>query len=226
LNDGKYPTEAVDVVVAPPALHLSYAISIIRKDIGVSAQNCYKAASGAFTGEISPEMIKDVGAEWVILGHSERRNVLGESSELVAEKVGKALEAGLSIILCCGEKLDERKDGKTLEVVISQLKPCLGKIKSWNKVVIAYEPVWAIGTGQVATPLQAQETQADIRKWLHGEVGAHVADAVRILYGGSVKGANSEELAAQPDIDGFLVGGASLDGPDFLKIINSAKVKK
>eukprot|EP01120_Amphizonella_sp_Union-15-10_P012012 TRINITY_DN525_c0_g1_i1.p1 TRINITY_DN525_c0_g1~~TRINITY_DN525_c0_g1_i1.p1 ORF type:complete len:255 (+),score=75.70 TRINITY_DN525_c0_g1_i1:473-1237(+) len=225
LNAGTFPADKVDVIVAPTTLHLAHVLGSVRKEIQVSAQNSYKAASGAFTGEISPEMLKDLGIHWVILGHSERRNVFGESSELIAEKAAKALEVGLHVIYCVGEKLDERQAGKTMDVVTSQLQPALAKIKDWSKVVLAYEPVWAIGTGQVATPEQAQETNQQIRAWFAKSVSEDVAKSLRILYGGSVKGSNSEELARLPDIDGFLVGGASLDGADFLKIVNSVSAK-
>uniref|UniRef100_UPI00359030F8 Triosephosphate isomerase n=1 Tax=synthetic construct TaxID=32630 RepID=UPI00359030F8 len=214
----------VEVVIAPPAVYLPQVRQQLRKDIQVAAQNCYTKGSGAFTGEISPEMLKDLGIPWVILGHSERRNIFGESDELVAEKVKHALEAGLKVIFCIGETLEEREAGKTTEVVARQLKAIAKKISEsdWSKVVIAYEPVWAIGTGKVATPEQAQEVHAAIRKWLASNVSAEVAESTRIIYGGSVNGSNCAELAKQPDIDGFLVGGASLK-PEFVDIINAKK---
>ncbi|MCL4127901.1 UNVERIFIED_CONTAM: hypothetical protein GTU68_000208 [Idotea baltica] len=189
-------------------------------EIGVAAQNCYKVGKGAFTGEIAPSMIQDLGCEWVILGHSERRNVFGESDELISEKVGFALESGLKVIPCIGEKLDEREGGRTQEVVFRQMKALLPNIKDWSRVVIAYEPVWAIGTGMTASPAQAQEVHAQLRQWLRDNVSAEVADSTRIIYGGSVSAANCNELASTGDIDGFLVGGASLK-PDFIKIINA-----
>jgi len=187
---------------------------------GVAAQNCYKVAKGAFTAEISPQMIKDCGCQWVILGHSERRHVFGETDELIGEKVGFALESGLSIIPCIGEKLEEREAGKTEEVCFNQLKAIADKVSDWSKVVLAYEPVWAIGTGKTASPEQAQEVHAALRKWLAEKVSPEVSENLRILYGGSVSAANCKELATCPDIDGFLVGGASLK-PDFVTIINA-----
>jgi triosephosphate isomerase len=220
-KDGKNP--ATDVVVSPPALYLEYTRSKLDKDaFGVAAQNCYKVASGAFTGDVSPAMIKDVGCEWAILGHSERRNVFGETDELIGEKVKHALDQGLKIIPCIGEKLEEREAGKTTEVCFRQLKAIVDNVflDQWCNVVIAYEPVWAIGTGKTATPEQAQEVHAELRKWLSENVDPTVASTVRILYGGSVSAGNCEELAKKPDIDGFLVGGASLK-PDFIKIINA-----
>jgi len=155
-----------------------------------------------------------------ILGHSERRHVFGESDELTAAKVEFALENGLDVIGCIGEKIEEREAGKTEEVVFRQLKAIADKIKSWEHVVIAYEPVWAIGTGKTASPQQAQEVHAQLRKWLSDNVSPSCSNSTRIIYGGSVTGANCRELANEKDIDGFLVGGASLK-PEFIQIINS-----
>ncbi|CAH1776121.1 unnamed protein product [Owenia fusiformis] len=212
-----------EVVVSPPACYLDYTSSRVdKKKIGVAAQNCYKAEKGAFTGDISPAMIKDNGCEWVILGHSERRHVFGESDQLIGEKVAFALSQGLSIIPCVGEKLEEREAGLTEEVVFRQTKAIADNVKDWSKVVIAYEPVWAIGTGKVATPAQAQEIHQRLRTWLSEKVNPAVAQNVRILYGGSVNAANCKELGTQPDIDGFLVGGASLK-PEFVDIINARR---
>lgn len=219
LNEGGVNPKT-DVVVSPPALYLEYVRSKLNKQIGVAAQNCYKAEKGAFTGDISPQMIKDVGCSWVILGHSERRNVFGESDQLIGEKVKFALESGLSTIPCIGEKLDEREAGKTMDVCFRQLKAITDNISDWSRVVLAYEPVWAIGTGKVATPQQAQDVHKALRKWLEENISPDVAKKARILYGGSVSADNCKELAKQPDIDGFLVGGASLK-PDFNKIINA-----
>lgn len=212
--------DKVEVVVAPPAIYLDYTRQAVNKKIGVAAQNCYKVASGAFTGDNSTAMIKDVGCEWVILGHSERRNVFGESDELVGEKVKHALEAGLQVIPCIGEKLEEREAGKTEEVVYRQMKAIIGNVTDWSRVVIAYEPVWAIGTGKTATPEQAQEVHDKLRKWLSANVSADVANSVRIIYGGSVSAGNCKDLGTKPDIDGFLVGGASLK-PDFITIVKA-----
>jgi len=212
-----------EVIIGAPAVYLEQVRKALPKTIGVAAQNCYKVAKGAFTGEISPAMIKDVGAEWVILGHSERRHVFGESDQLIAEKIGHALDEGLKVIACIGEKLDEREAGKTMDVNIRQTDAFIATVKGrWNNVVIAYEPVWAIGTGKVATPQQAQEVHAELRKYLGTKLGQDTANAVRIQYGGSVTAANCKELASQPDIDGFLVGGASLK-PEFVNIVNARR---
>lgn len=210
----------VDVVVGVPAIYLDYAKCKLPANVFASAQNCYKEPKGAFTGEISPAMLKDVGINYVILGHSERRHVFGESDELVAEKTAHALENGLTVIACIGEKLEEREAGQTEAVVFRQTAAIAAKIKDWSNVVIAYEPVWAIGTGKTASPQQAQEVHEKLRVWLKEKLGAGVADSMRIIYGGSVTAANSKELAKQADIDGFLVGGASLK-PEFVDIVNS-----
>lgn len=209
-----------EVVVSPPTCYLEYVRSRLDAKLGVAAQNCYKAEKGAFTGDISPAMIKDIGCKWAILGHSERRNVFGESDQLIGEKVAHCLANGLHIIPCIGEKLDERESGRTEEVVFHQLKFIADNIKDWTNVVLAYEPVWAIGTGKVATPQQAQDVHAALRKWLADHVSPAVSASVRILYGGSVSPANCKELATKGDIDGFLVGGAALK-PDFVSIINA-----
>lgn len=211
-----------EVVVAPPGPYLSLVRSQLPEQIGVAAQNCYKVAKGAFTGEISPAMISDLGCGWVILGHSERRHVFGESDALIGEKVAHALSAGLSLIPCVGEKLEEREAGQTEAVCYRQLKAIADHVTNWDKVVIAYEPVWAIGTGKTATPEQAQEVHAQLRAWLSSHVSADVAAKTRILYGGSVTAENCRELATKPDVDGFLVGGASLKS-EFVQIINAKK---
>ncbi|KAK9901390.1 hypothetical protein WJX75_009893 [Coccomyxa subellipsoidea] len=222
LNKGEIPgTDVVEVVVSPTAVHIPLVQSSLRKDFAIAAQNAWVKGSGAYTGELSAEILVDLGIPWVILGHSERRALIGESSELIADKSKYCLDKGLGVILCIGESLEEREAGKTFEVCAGQLAPVAAKISDWSKVVIAYEPVWAIGTGKVASPEQAQETHAEIRGWLADKVSADVAASTRIIYGGSVSASNSDTLATAPDIDGFLVGGASLK-PDFLKVINSA----
>lgn len=165
-------------------------------------------------------MLKEVGADWVIIGHSERRAIFGESDQLVAEKVAFALAEGLKVIACIGETLAEREAGQTEAVVFRQTKAIADAVKDWSNVVVAYEPVWAIGTGKTASPAQAQEVHAALRKWFTENVSPEVSDAVRIQYGGSVTAANARELASQPDIDGFLVGGASLK-PEFVQIVNA-----
>ncbi len=202
-----------EVVIAPPAIYLQLASSELKQPtVAVAAQNVYDKPNGAFTGEISVSQLKDSDIHWTILGHSERRTLLNETDEVVAAKTRAALDGGVSVVWCCGESLEEREGGKTIEVIEKQLAALAAKISGddWKKIVIAYEPIWAIGTGKVATVEQAQEVHAAIRKWLKEKVSATVADETRILYGGSVNGKNSKDLAQQPDIDGFLVGGASL----------------
>ncbi|KAG5339708.1 hypothetical protein C0989_003958 [Termitomyces sp. Mn162] len=221
---------ATEVVIAPPSLYLIPLKAELRNDIQLSAQNAYFKPSGAFTGEIrqcraAPRnslMLKFLTLFWVC--HSERRTLFHETSELVAQKTRAALDAPLKVILCIGETLKEREDGKTAEVCQGQLQAVVAVLKEadWNKIVIAYEPVWAIGTGKVATSAQAQETHADIRSYLSKAVSSNAASSIRIIYGGSVNAANCKELSTQPDIDGFLVGGASLK-PEFIDIINAKK---
>ncbi|CAK9314511.1 unnamed protein product [Citrullus colocynthis] len=222
LNEAQVPSgDVVDVVVSPPFVFLPLVQSLLRSDFHVAAQNCWVRKGGAFTGEVSAEMLVNLGIPWVIIGHSERRLLLNESSEFIGDKVAYALSQGLKVIACVGETLEQRESGSTLDVVSAQTKAIADKISNWDNVVLAYEPVWAIGTGKVATPDQAQEVHAELRKWLHKNVSAEVAGSVRIIYGGSVNGANCKELAGQPDLDGFLVGGASLK-PEFVDIIKSA----
>lgn len=222
LNSAKLDPNA-EVVVAPPALYLHYVRDSLNNGIEVSAQNVYDKPNGAYTGEISVEQLKDSNVTWAILGHSERRTILGETDEVVASKTKFATDGGLSVIWCCGESLEEREAGKTVAVVTKQLDALKAKIGSdWLKIVIAYEPIWAIGTGKVATTEQAQEVHAAIRQWLQEKVDAKAADETRILYGGSVSEKNCKELSKQADIDGFLVGGASLK-PAFVDIINSTQ---
>ncbi|KAL1878833.1 hypothetical protein VTK73DRAFT_7486 [Phialemonium thermophilum] len=213
----------VEVVIAPPALYLLLVREHLKPSIEVAAQNAYDKPNGAFTGEISVAQLKDSNITWTILGHSERRTLFGETDAIVASKTKFALDGGLGVIWCCGESLEEREAGKTLDVVAGQLDALKSKLgtdtAAWSKVVIAYEPIWAIGTGKVATVQQAQEVHAAIRKWLRENVGENVAEQTRILYGGSVNGKNCKDLAKEKDIDGFLVGGASLK-PEFVDIIN------
>jgi len=213
-----------EVVVSPPALYLLSVREHTKKEVEVCAQNAYHEPVGAFTGEISPQQLLDADITWVILGHSERRTVFEESDELVGIKVAAASKAKLGVILCCGETLEERDAGKTIEVVRRHLGTVAEKFPDWKntdfaKIVIAYEPVWAIGTGKVATTEQAQEVHKDIRNWVRETIGDKAADETRIIYGGSVNSKNAPELSKQPDIDGFLVGGASLK-PEFVDIVN------
>lgn len=188
----------------------------------MAAQNVFDKPNGAFTGEISVSQLKDSGINWTILGHSERRTILNESDENVASKTKFAIDNGVSVIWCCGESLEVREAGNTVSVVTKQLEALKAKIGTddWSKIVIAYEPIWAIGTGKVATTEQAQEVHAALRKWLKESVSDKAAEETRILYGGSVSEKNCKELSKQADIDGFLVGGASLK-PAFVDIINA-----
>ncbi|XP_073304744.1 triosephosphate isomerase, cytosolic [Primulina huaijiensis] len=226
LNAGDVPSQdVVEVVISPPFVFLPVVKSSLRSDFHVAAQNCWIKKGGAYTGEISAEMLVNLEIPWVILGHSERRSLLGESSEFVGDKVAYALSQGLNVIACIGETLEQREAGSTMAVVAAQTKAIAERITDWTKVVLAYEPVWAIGTGKVATPAQAQEVHFELRKWLQANVSPQVSASTRIIYGGSVSGGNCKELAAQPDLDGFLVGGASLK-PEFIDIIKSAEVKK
>ena len=165
---------------------------------------------GAYTGEVSAKMLNDVGVKWTILGHSERRHIFGECDETIANKTKKALDHNLKVLACCGELIEEREAGKTIEVNERQLAAIDKAVDSWDNIVIAYEPVWAIGTGLTATPEQAQEVHDAIRTWMSKNVSKDSADKIQILYGGSVNAGNAAELIKKPDIDGFLVGGASL----------------
>eukprot|EP00250_Pteridium_aquilinum_P009735 c18897_g1_i1 orf=425-1375(-) len=225
LNAAKLEEE-VDIVVAPPFVYISQVKESLSAPIQISAQNSWVGKGGAFTGEISVEQLKDIGCDWVILGHSERRHVIGEKDEFIGKKAAYALSQNVKVIACVGEKLEEREAGKTFDVCFQQLKAFADEVSSWENIVIAYEPVWAIGTGKVATPLQAQEVHAAIRGWMSKNVSPQAAKEVRIIYGGSVNGANCAELAKQEDIDGFLVGGASLKGAEFATICNSVTSKK
>jgi triosephosphate isomerase len=201
----------VEVVVAPSFLHIGAAQQALAgSQVQLSAQNCSLYGNGAYTGETSAAMLKDFGLDWVILGHSERRHVFGESDQVVAQKVKVALEQNLSVMACIGEKLDEREAGQTNAVNARQLEAIRAEVDDWSRIVIAYEPVWAIGTGVTATPEQAQEAHDNLRAWLRSNVSADAAEKTRILYGGSVTDKNAAELISKPDVDGFLVGGASL----------------
>ncbi|KAJ0044489.1 hypothetical protein Pint_06318 [Pistacia integerrima] len=312
LNEGQVPSQdVVEVVISPPFVFLPLVKSLLKPDFHVAAQNCWVKKGGAFTGEVSlfhskfkfdesclcsAEMLVNLGIPWVILGHSERRLILNESNEFVGDKVKYALSQGIKVIACVGETLEQRESGSTVDVVAAQTKAISERVSDWSNIVLAYEPVWAIGTGKVATPAQAQEVHSELRKWLHANTSPEVAETTRIIYGGlqlsflmnvqsskgknslrsfyanvnscvlgygavmaavlarvlqlpfwrihehvlcmylfliafgipvsgSVNGANCKELAAQPDVDGFLVGGASLK-PEFIDIIKSAEVKK
>lgn len=216
--------DRVEIAVAPPftALH-PVAKALEDSNIALAGQNCHAQDSGAFTGEVAAPMLKEVGCSWVILGHSERRQFFGETDAGVNRKAAAVLKAGMLPIICVGETLEEREANKTLAVVETQVKGCLagfGKAEGAT-FVIAYEPVWAIGTGKTATSRQAQEVHAHIRGLLSGLWGQETAEAVRIQYGGSVKADNAAELLSMPDIDGALVGGASLKVADFAAIVKA-----
>jgi triosephosphate isomerase (TIM) len=213
-----------EVAVFPPAVYLE-AVLAAGTGLVVGAQTVSEYADGAYTGEISCAMLRDLGAASVILGHSERRNVLGETNAQVNRKTLAALAAGLQPIVCVGELLEQRQAGQTDQVVLEQCTGSLAELTAEQmlQTVIAYEPVWAIGTGQVATPAQAEAVHATIRQWLEGRFSPEVAGQVRILYGGSVKPDNASELLAQPNIDGALVGGASLKADSFLGIVAAAE---
>jgi triosephosphate isomerase len=217
--------EGAEVLVCPPFVYLDAVAQALKGSaVNLGSQDVYFESGGAFTGETSTSMLADVGCNYVILGHSERRNVIGECDKLINKKVHAALAAGLVPVVCVGELLEQRESGQTAEVVRAQFEGSLAGItdEQIRGIVIAYEPVWAIGTGKTATPEQAQEVHADLRKLVENHYNAESAGAVRILYGGSVKPANASELMAQPDIDGALVGGASLKTDSFTAIIEAA----
>ncbi|MDU8886004.1 triose-phosphate isomerase [Yeosuana sp. MJ-SS3] len=212
------------VMVAPTFTNLWHAFEALRQfDIEVIAQNMHFAENGAYTGEISASMLKSVGVNTVILGHSERREYFNESDELLAKKVDSALANDMSVIFCFGEELADRKSGNQESIVESQIKNALFHLDAlaFNNIVMAYEPVWAIGTGETASPEQAQDMHAFIRKTLANKYGSDVADSVSILYGGSVKPNNAQEIFSKPDVDGGLIGGASLKAEDFFAIVNA-----
>lgn len=215
---------SVETVICAPSTHL-YALNQMEmpKNLFLGAQNIYDKTEGAYTGEISAKMLMSIGVSHVIIGHSERREYFKESDAFLGAKLSSALEHDLTPIFCCGESLDVRKSGKHVEHVVNQLSAGFADIESEDiaKIVIAYEPIWAIGTGETATSGQAQEMHASIRDFLESNYDADIANVIPILYGGSVKPNNAKELFSQPDVDGGLVGGASLKADDFAMIINS-----
>jgi len=216
----------IDVVLCPPFTALRSVWEIIQETpIKLGAQNMHWENSGAFTGEISPSMLRDLFCWYVIIGHSERRTYFAETDEMVNRKVRAAITAHLVPIICVGETIQERQAGKAEEVVRTQLEKGLSGIASdLRKVVIAYEPVWAIGTGVNATPEQAQQMHAFIRKVIENMSNSEIAESIRIQYGGSMKSSNAKDLLSQPDIDGGLIGGASLDARSFIEIVNASKM--
>jgi triosephosphate isomerase len=210
------------MIIAPPFTHLAGARKVLT-DVKLAAQNCASEEKGAYTGEVSVDMIKSTGAEYVIIGHSERREYYNEDDALLAKKVDLTLSRDLKPIFCIGEVLSEREAGNHFEVVSSQLEKGLFHLpaEEFKKVVIAYEPVWAIGTGVTASPEQAQEMHEFIRKQIASKYDQNLADDITILYGGSCKPGNAKELFANPDVDGGLIGGASLKAEDFIQIVNA-----
>ncbi len=214
-------SQNVEVLVCPPFTALCKVIKVLKgTNIKVGAQNMHWETKGAYTGEISAEFLLDAGCQYVILGHSERRQYFGETDETVNKKMLTALKVGLKPIMCVGEHLSEREAGKTFEVIKRQIEGGLANITSLENVVIAYEPVWAIGTGKTATPEQADEVHAFVRENISKKYGNETANQIRILYGGSVTPENVDNLMAKPNIDGALVGGASLKLDAFLRLIN------
>ena len=214
----------VGLIVAPPFTHLcAVGKALAGSKVELSAQNCADHVKGAYTGEVSVDMLKAVGCQWTILGHSERREYYGETDEKLVEKTKLALEAGLGVILCVGERLEEREAGKHFDVCASQIENVLYKFSAedMKKVIVAYEPVWAIGTGKTATAEQAEEIHAFIRSRIAAKFGDEVAEDMTILYGGSCKPSNAKELFAQKDIDAGLIGGAALKAADFIEIAKS-----
>jgi triosephosphate isomerase len=221
----KVPTETnAQVIVAPTFINLASAVDHLEfTSIDVAAQNMHQAESGAFTGEISADMLKSIGVNTVILGHSERRAIFHETDALIANKVDTALKHEMTVIFCFGEELKDRQNKQHFNVVENQLRDGLFHIEkaSWSNIVLAYEPVWAIGTGETASPDQAQEMHEFIRETVRKVFGKEIAEEVSILYGGSVKPENAKEIFSKPDVDGGLIGGAALKAADFVAIINA-----
>ncbi len=226
LTEGIKPAAGQQVVFAVPFPYLMMAKEKVNESgYAIAAQNCSNKKSGAYTGEVSVEMLRSIGIEWCVVGHSERREYYGETNQLLKEKLDLCLEAGITPIFCCGEALEIREQGSQNEFVRVQLEESLFHLSAeqLQKIIIAYEPIWAIGTGKTATAEQAQQMHEAIRSVLAGKWGKEVADSVTILYGGSVKGSNAGELFANPDVDGGLVGGASLNAGEFVQIIKALK---
>ena len=218
----------IEIAVCPPSIYLEAVAAAVKGSrVGLGGQDMYFESKGAYTGEISAAMLLDIGCQYVILGHSERRHIFGETDESVNKKTKVALEAGLIPMVCVGETLPQRENGETLDVIHGQFNGSLAGLsdEQMKKVVIAYEPVWAIGTGKTATPQQAEEVHLDLRKIMESCYNSEVAESVRIQYGGSVKPDNAAELLGQPNLDGALVGGASLKVEMFVGIIEGYKKK-
>ena len=214
----------VQIIVAPTFVNLASAVDHLEfTNITVAAQNMHQNENGAYTGEISADMLKSVGVNTVILGHSERRSIFHENDALIANKVDTALRHDMTVIFCFGEELKDRKDEQHFNVVENQLRDGLFHLsnEAWQDVILAYEPVWAIGTGETASPEQAQEMHAFIRETVRHTYGSEIAENVSILYGGSVKPDNAQEIFGKPDVDGGLIGGAALKAEDFVAIVNA-----
>ena len=223
LNSYKIPDD-VRIIVAPSYTQLDQSIQILKgTKISVAAQNMNAASSGAFTGEVSAEMLKGIGVNSVIIGHSERRSLFHESDEILNKKVKSAIESNMETIFCFGEELDDRNSGLHFKIIKKQLSNTLFNLteSDWKKIILAYEPVWAIGTGETASPSQAQEMHAHIRKLISNRYDEKLANNVSILYGGSVKPNNVKEIFKGTDVDGGLIGGASLNADDFMAIVNA-----
>ncbi|MEM1339940.1 MAG: triose-phosphate isomerase [Bacteroidota bacterium] len=220
----KIPDTTAEIIVAPTFVNLASSVRHLQGSVvQVAAQNMHFEENGAFTGEISADMLLNIGVNTVILGHSERRSLFHEEDAFLAKKVTKALSKNMQVIFCFGEELDQRKNENHFTVVASQLKNALFHLAAsqWTQIILAYEPVWAIGTGETASPEQAQEMHAFIRKTIAEAYSSELADAVTILYGGSVKPNNAKEIFSQPDVDGGLIGGASLKCDDFIAIVQA-----
>ena len=219
----KHAEVECDVVICVPFTHLASVNAVIDTKLGLGAENCADHKSGAYTGEVSASMVASTGATYVILGHSERRQYYGETAETLKEKVALALDNNLTPIFCIGEVLEQRENGSYLDVVKSQIEDALFGLSAaeFSKLILAYEPVWASGTGKTATDDQAQEMHAHIRSVIAGKYGKEIADNTSILYGGSCKPSNARALFAKPDVDGGLIGGASLDAESFMGIVTA-----
>ena len=214
------------VIICPPFIHLQTISNMLKEmpNFSTGAQNCHELESGAFTGEVSASILKSVGVEYIIIGHSERRSIFNENESIISKKIDAVISAGITPILCCGENLEQRINGDYLEFVNKQIRDSLFHLSAddFQKIIIAYEPVWAIGTGKTASPEQAQEMHNNIRKYVEDQFGNNVSEKISILYGGSVNALNAAKLFHQDDIDGALVGSASLNADDFIEIINSS----
>ena len=224
LANASRPTDVLTILGAPyPFLKSLVDQTLYVDQLDIAAQNCHHKTSGAYTGEVSVDMLDSLGVQYVIIGHSERRQYFGETDEMLATKVNLLLEKGMIPIFCCGESLEIRKNGSHVDHVSSQVSNALFHLTAdqMKEIIIAYEPIWAIGTGETATPDQAQEMHHAIRQSISGQYGDEVADHIPILYGGSVKPGNAQDLFSNPDVDGGLVGGASLKADDFLHIIHA-----